>query len=86
MILATGSVNANGTATISSGSTALYTFNMPPVSYSNGTILISTPELASGNKYTLSCGGSSQSVTASSSISGGGMGPGGQGGPGGGRR
>ena len=58
---------------------------MPPISYSNGTILISTPELASGNEYTLSCGGSSQSVTASSSISGG-MGPGGQGGPGGGWR
>ncbi len=86
IVSATGSVNANGTATISSGSNALYTFNMPPVSYSNGTILISTPELASGNEYTLTCGGSSQSVTASNSISGGGMGPGGQGGPGGGWR
>ncbi len=84
IISATGSVNANGTATVSNGSTTLYTFNMPPVSYSNGTILVSTPELSAGSSYTLSCGGSSQSVTASNSLSGGGMG--GHGGPGGGWR
>ncbi|MBQ8657476.1 MAG: carbohydrate-binding domain-containing protein [Prevotella sp.] len=89
IISTSGSVAANTTATVSSGSTTLYTFNMPPVSYSNGTIMLSTPDLKSGTDYTLAIGSASQSVTASSTITssmgGGGM-PGGGGGPGGGWR
>lgn len=85
IISTTGSVTANSTVSISNDSKTLYTFNMPPVSYNNGTMLISIPDLSSGSSYTLQSDNSSLSVTASNTISsgmGGGM-PGG-GGPGGG--
>ena len=84
IITTTGSVTANGTVSISNGSKTLYTFNMPPVVYNSGTMLISTPDLSSGSSYTLTSGNSSATVTASNTISSGmGGGPGG-GGPGGG--
>jgi hypothetical protein len=66
-----GSVSANSTVTISSGSTTLATFTMPPYSYNNGTIFISAPDMRSGSSYTLSLGSQSVNVTASNSVSGG---------------
>ena len=88
IVSTTGSVAANGTVTISSGSTVLATLTMPPYSYSNGNIIVSVPGMTSGESYTLSLGSSSTNVTASNTISSNGMGggggqPGGQ--PGGGR-
>lgn len=88
IVSTSGSVTANGTVSVSDGSNTLFTFTMPPYSYSNGTILLSTPGMASGNSYSLSLGSSTQTVTASntlsSSMGGGGMQPGGGGGrPGG---
>ena len=84
IVTTTGSVTANGTVTISSGSNTLATFTIPPYSYNNGTILVSAPGMSSGSSYTLSLGSSSVSVTASNTISSGGMGGGpGGGGPGG---
>ena len=81
IICTTGSVTAGGTVSVLSGSSTLHTFNMPPVSYSNGTMLISIPELASGSGYTVTAGGLSFEASASSTLSSG-MG----GDPGGGRR
>ena len=81
IITTTGSTTANATVTISNGSTTLNTFNMPPISYSNGTMMISTPNLTSGNSYTLTTGGYTQTVTASNTIN---SGMGGGGAPGGG--
>ena len=79
IITTSGSVTANSTVSISSNGTTLCSFLMP-ISYSNGTIIISSPSLTSGNSYTLTNGSSSTAVTASNSISstmgGGGM-PGG---------
>lgn len=88
IVSTTGSVAANGTVTISSGSTVLATLTMPPYSYSNGNIIVSVPGMTSGENYTLSLGSSSTTVTASNTVSSNGMGggggkPGGQ--PGGGR-
>ncbi|MBR4920105.1 MAG: carbohydrate-binding domain-containing protein [Prevotella sp.] len=87
IISTTGSITANGTVTVSSDGKTLVTFNMPPVSYNSGTMMVSTPNLTSGNSYTLVAGNKSQTVTASNTISGGmggpGGGPGGPGGPGG---
>ncbi len=88
IVSTTGSVSANSTVTISSGSTILATLTMPPYSYSNGNIIVSVPGMTSGESYTLSLGSSSTNVTASNTISSNGMGggggqPGGQ--PGGGR-
>ena len=87
IISATGSITANGTVSISNSSKTLYTFAMPPVSYNNGTMIISTPDLSNGSSYTLKSGNSSATVTASNTISSGmGGGPGGGmpgGGPGG---
>jgi len=88
IVSTTGSVAANSTVTISSGSTVLATLTMPPYSYSNGNIIVSVPGMTSGESYTLSLGSSSTNVTASNTISNNGMGggggqPGGQ--PGGGR-
>ncbi|MBP3776698.1 MAG: carbohydrate-binding domain-containing protein [Prevotella sp.] len=87
IISTTGSISANSTVSVSNSSKTLYTFSMPPVSYNNGTILISTPDLSSGSSYTLTSGNSSANVTASNTISsgmGGGMqGGGNPGGPGG---
>ena len=86
IISTTGSITANGTVSISNSSKTLYTFTMPPVSYNNGTILISTPDLSNGSSYTLKSGNNSQTVTASNTVSGGmggGPGNGGPGGPGG---
>lgn len=87
IISATGSVSANSSVSVSNSSKTLYTFTIPPISYSgSNTIIISTPDLSSGSSYTLTAGSSSVSVTASNTISssmgGGGFGPGG-GGPGG---
>ena len=76
-----GTVQANSSVTISSGSTTVATFTMPPYSYTNGTIMVSVPGMKSGTSYTLNLGNSSQTVTASTSVSsgmgGGGM-PGGR--------
>ena len=88
IVTATGSVSANSTVSISDSSKTLYTFTMPPISYSGSNfIIVSTPDLKSGSSYTLTSGNSSASVTASNSISsynagGGGMPGGGM--PGGG--
>lgn len=86
IITATGSLSANSTISVSDSSKTLYTFCMPPVSYSgNNIILISTPDLSSGSSYTLTAGSSSVSATASNTISGniaGGGGMPGGGGPG----
>ena len=82
IISATGSVSANSTISVSNGSKTLFTFTMPPVSYSGSNVMIiSTPDLSSGSTYTLTAGSSSASVTASNTISSG-MGGGGM--PGGG--
>ena len=71
IVSTTGSVSVNSTVTISSGSTTLATFTMPPYSYNNGTIFISAPDMRSGSSYTLSLGSQSVNVTASNSVSGG---------------
>lgn len=78
----TGSVQANGTVTISSGETTIASFAMPPYSYTNGTIMVSAPNMKSGSSYTLNLGSSQQTVTASTTVS---SGMGGQPGGGGGR-
>ena len=67
----TGSVAANATVTISSTSTTLATFTMPPYSYTNGTILVSAPGMNNGSSYTLKLGNTTQTVTASTTLSGG---------------
>ena len=78
IITATGSLSANSSIGVSNGSSTLYTFCMPPVSYSGSNfILISTPDLSSGSSYTLTTGSSSVSVTASNIISSYGAGGGG---------
>lgn len=82
IVTTTGSVQANSTVTISSGSTSLASFSMPPYSYNNGNIIVSAPGITSGSSYTLSLGSSTLTVTASNSISSGMGGMGGQ--PGGG--
>ncbi len=85
IITTTGTVSANSTVSISNSSKTLYTFTIPPVSYSgNNTIIISTPELVSGSSYTLKTSSSSATVTASNTISNSGMGGPGGGMPGGG--
>lgn len=76
IISASGSVTENGTVSISSNGTTLCSFPMP-ISYSNGTIMISSPNITSGSSYTLSNGSSSATVTASSTISNSSMGGGG---------
>jgi len=84
IVTTSGSVSANSTVSIASGSTTLVSFTMPPYSYNNGTILISAPGMESGSSYTLNLGSTSTTVTASNTINGGmGGGPGGQ--PGGGQ-
>ena len=79
IVTTNGSINANSTVTISSGSNTLASFAIPPYSYNNGTILVSAPGMQSGSSYTLSLGSSTQTVTATSTISsmGGGGFPGG---------
>ena len=81
IISAIGSVSANSSISVSNGSKTLFTFTMPPVSYSGSNVMIiSTPDLSSGSTYTLTAGSSSASVTASNTISsgmGGGRMPGG---------
>lgn len=84
IITTTGSITANGTVSVSNSSKTLYTFNMPPISYNSGTMLISTPDLSSGSSYTLKSGSSSTTVTASNTISSGMSGGPGGGMPGGG--
>ena len=85
----TGSVAANATVTVSNGTTTLATFTMPPYSYQNGTIMLSVAGMQSGSSYTLALGSTTQTVTASNTLSsgmgGGGFPGGGQpgGGPGG---
>ena len=82
----TGSVQANGTVTLKSGDTTLASFTMPPYNYNNGSIVVSAPDMTSGNSYTLNLGSSTITVTASNSLSGGAQGGGMPGGgmPGGG--
>jgi hypothetical protein len=82
IVTTSGSVTANSTVTITSGSTTLASFAMPPYSYNNGTIVVSAPDMKSGSSYTLNLGSQSVSVTASNTISNSGMG----GGPGGNNR
>ena len=78
IVTTTGSVSANSTVTISSGSTTLATFTMPPYSYNNGTIVVSAPDMKSGSSYTLNLGSQSVNITASNTINSGmGGGPGG---------
>ena len=70
---------------ISDGGNTLATFTMPPYNYNNGTIMLSATGMSNGSSYTLTLGNQTQSVTASSSVSGGmggGMQPGGGGQPG----
>ena len=86
IITTSGSVSANQTVTVSNGSTTLASFTMPPYSYQNGTVVISTPGMTNGTSYTVNMA-SSITATASSTISsgmGGGMGGGMPGGMGGG--
>ena len=87
IVSTSGSVTANSTVSVSDGSSVIASFTMPPYSYNNGTILLSTPSMSNGSSYTLNLGSTTQTVTASSSISssmGGGSMPGGGGGrPGG---
>ena len=81
IVTTSGSVSANSTVTIANGSTTLASFNMPPYSYNNGTILVSAPDMQSGSSYTLNLGSTSTTVTASNTINSGmGGGPGGNGG------
>lgn len=63
-----GSIQANGTVTIANGSTTLATFNMPPYSYNNGSILVSAPGMTSGSSYTLNLGSQSKTITATNTI------------------
>ena len=77
IITTTGSVSANSTVGISNSSKTLYTFTMPPVTYSsNNTIIISTPDLTSGSSYTVKTSSTSTTATASNTISSGGTGGG----------
>ncbi|MCR5710976.1 MAG: carbohydrate-binding domain-containing protein, partial [Prevotella sp.] len=77
IITTTGSVSANSTVGISNSSKTLYTFTMPPVTYSsNNTIIISTPDLTNGSSYTVKTSSASTTATASNTISSGGMGGG----------
>ena len=86
IVTTSGSVSANSTVTIANGSTTLASFNMPPYSYNNGTILVSAPDMQSGSSYTLNLGSTSTTVTVSNTINSGmGGGPGGNGGRPGGR-
>ena len=85
IVSTSASVQANSTVTVSNGSTTLATFTMPPYSYTNGTIMLSANGMQSGSSYTLTLGSTTQTVTASNTLSsgmGGGM-PGGGGRPGG---
>ncbi len=68
VVSTSGSVSANANVTVANGSSTIATFTMPPYSTS-GTILLSCPDMTSGSSYTLNLGSSSQSVTASSSVS-----------------
>ena len=76
IITTSGSVTENSTVSIGSNGTTLCSFLMPS-SFSNGTIIISSPSLTSGSSYTLTNGSSSTTVTASNTISGSSMGGGG---------
>ena len=81
IISTSGSVTANSSVTVASGSSTIASFTMPPYSYSNGTIMVSAPDMKSGTSYTLALGSSTQTVTASNTLSssmGGGMGGGGR--------
>lgn len=73
-----GSAAANATISVTSGSSTLSSFSMAPISYNNGTILVSAPGMSNGGTYTLKLGSSSMSITGVTSYSGGGgggMGP-----------
>ena len=70
IVSTSGSLSANSTVTVSDGTKTLATFIMPPLSYNNGTIMLSTTGMNSGESYTVNWGSSTSTVTASSSISG----------------
>lgn len=81
LIQTTGSVQANSTVTLASGTTTLASFTLPPYTNTNGTILVTAAGVSSGSSYTLNLGASSQTVTATNTITdsmGGGGQPGGQ--------
>lgn len=69
-----GTVTANTTATLKSGSTTLATFTLPYSYSSSGSIIVTAPGMTKGSSYTLSLGSSSKSVTATQYSSGGGWG------------
>ena len=69
IISTSGSVQANSTVSVSNGSSTVASFTMPPYSYNSGSIMISSPNLKSGTSYTLSLGSTTQTVTASNSVS-----------------
>jgi len=84
IISATASVSANSTVTVSDGSQTLATLQMPAFNYSSGTMMLSTEGMQAGSSYTVGLGSTTQTLSASSTLSsdmGGGMGGGG-GGPG----
>lgn len=85
IVSTTASVSAGSSVTISDGSNTLATFAMPAYSYNSGAAMISAPGMTSGSSYTISFGSSSQTLTASSTISSSGMGNMGGGGRPGGR-
>ena len=62
---------ANGTVTVSDGTSTLASFALPPYSYTNGTIIVTAAGMKSGSQYTLALAGGSQTVEASSQLSGG---------------
>ena len=70
IVSTSGSLSANSTVTVSDGTKTLATFIMPPLSYNNGTIMLSTTGMNSGESYTVNWGSSTSTVTASSSVSG----------------
>jgi len=85
IVSTSGSLSANGTVTVSNGTSTLATFALPPISYNSGTIMLSAAGMTSGSSYTVNWGSSTSTVTASNSVSSsmGGMSPGGNMGPGG---
>ncbi len=66
-----GGVSANSTVTITSGSTTIASFTLPPYSYNSGTIMVSAPNMQNGSTYSLNLGSSTVSITASNTLNSG---------------
>ena len=62
-VTTSGSISANTSVTLSNGSTTLATFTMP-YAYSNGSILVTAPDMTKGSSYTLKLGSTSKTVSA----------------------